>query len=77
MWWKKFVGDSEVIGNGDGFGDDKVFGDAGNVQVSIVEQGDRPQLELDSHQGAVGTWEEDWELSDLIEHDQPCFLLYR
>merc|ERR1712107_774032 len=25
----------------------------------------------------MGTWEEDWELSELIEHDQPCFLLYR
>ena len=54
-----------------------MFGDVAHTQVSIVEQGDRPQLELDSHQGAVGTWEEDWELSDLIEHDQPCFLLYR
>ena len=48
-----------------------------NPQVSIVEDGDRPQLELATHQGAVGTWEEDWELSELIEHDQPCFLLYR
>jgi len=47
------------------------------VKVSIVEDGDRPQLELATHQGAVGTWEEDWELSELIEHDQPCFLLYR
>ena len=47
------------------------------AQVSIVEDGDRPQLELETHQGAVGTWEEDWELSELIEHDQPCFLLYR
>ena len=28
------------------------FGDGGDVQVSIVEQGDRPQLELDSHQVA-------------------------
>ena len=29
-----------------------VFGDGEYVQVSIVEQGDRPQLELDSHQVA-------------------------
>jgi len=25
----------------------------------------------------VGTWEEDWELQDMIDHDEPCFLLYR
>ena len=29
-----------------------VFGDGEYVQVSIVEHGDRPQLELDSHQVA-------------------------
>lgn len=47
------------------------------VKVSISESEQPPKLELDTHQGAVGSWEEDWELPDLIDHDQPCFLLYR
>jgi len=47
------------------------------VKVSISEDKDVPELELDSHQGTVGTWEEDWELPELIDHHQPCYLLYR
>lgn len=47
------------------------------VKVSISEDGPHPQLELDSHQGAEGSWEDDWCLPDMIDQDQPCFLLYR
>jgi hypothetical protein len=58
--------------------------------VTISEEGAQPRLELDTHQvtpgpgletvraqGADGSWEEDWQLPDLVESDQPCFLLYR
>ena len=46
---------------------------------SIRDQdGGDPQLELDtSVETNDGSWESEWSVSDHLDNDTPCFILYR